>query len=94
MEQMMEYLLANIYTMHEKIVTHYEEIMADMRAWRKAMKAYQEAAEAYPEEMEANPEEIKSVVVHEEVPKEEAAMKTFRTQERYGNRHLAVGRRR
>jgi hypothetical protein len=33
---------------------------------------------AYPENMEANPEEMKSVAVHEEVPKEEAAVETVR----------------
>jgi hypothetical protein len=33
---------------------------------------------AYPEMMEANPEDIKSAVVHEEVPNEEAEMKTVK----------------
>jgi hypothetical protein len=81
----MEHLLA----MQEKTVSHDEVIMADMMAWRKEMKADREATEAYPEKTEANPEEA---VVHEEVPKEEAAMKTVGAQkERCGNRHLAVG---
>jgi hypothetical protein len=38
--------------------------------------------------------EIGSVSVHEEVPKEEATVKTFRAlKKRYGDQHLAVGRR-
>jgi hypothetical protein len=38
--------------------------------------------------------EAESVAVHEEVPKEEAAVKTVRAlKERYGDRHLAVERR-
>jgi hypothetical protein len=42
-------------------------------------------------DLEANPEELKSVVEHQEVPKEEAAVKTVRAQkEQYGNQHLAV----
>jgi hypothetical protein len=36
--------------------------------------------------------EIEAVEVREEVPKEEAAMKTFRAlKERYGDQYLAVG---
>jgi hypothetical protein len=35
-----------------------------------------------------------TLVEHEEVPKEEAAMETVRAQKkRYGDRHLAIGRR-
>jgi hypothetical protein len=42
--------------------------------------------EAYPEKMEANPEEMKSVAVHEEVPKEESTVETFGAlKERYGD---------
>jgi hypothetical protein len=37
-----------------------------------------EATKAYPETMEENPEYMKPVAVHEEVPKEEAAVKTAR----------------
>jgi hypothetical protein len=44
-------------------------------------------------DLEANPEEIESDAVHEEVPKEEAAMKTVRAlKKRYGDRHLTVMR--
>jgi hypothetical protein len=42
-------------------------------------------------DLEANPEEKKSVVVHEEVPKEEAAVETFGAlKEKYRDRHIAV----
>jgi hypothetical protein len=41
--------------------------------------------------MEANPEETESVVVHEEVPTEEVAMKTFGALKK---QYLVVGRRR
>jgi hypothetical protein len=48
--------------------------------------------EAYAEKTEAHPEEMKSVVVHEEIPKEEAAVKTCRApKKRHGDQHLAVG---
>jgi hypothetical protein len=47
------------------------------------------------EKMEANPEEQKSVAVHEEIPKEEAAGETFGAlKKRHEDRYLAVGRRR
>jgi hypothetical protein len=50
------------------------------------MKADREATEAYPEE-------IKSIAGDEEVPKEEAAVKTFwALKTRHGGRHLAVRR--
>jgi hypothetical protein len=66
-----------------------------MRTWRKEMRADREATEAYPERMEANAKKIKSVALHEEVPKEEATVRIFGAQKkRYGDRHLAVRRRR
>jgi hypothetical protein len=41
--------------------------------------------------LEANPEELKSIVEHQEVPEEEAAVKTVRAlKEQYENQHLAV----
>jgi hypothetical protein len=43
---------------------------------------------AYPENMEANPEEMKSVAVHEEVPKEEVKVETVRALKKwYGDWH-------
>jgi hypothetical protein len=45
-------------------------------------------------DLEANPEKKESVVVHEEVPKEETAVETFGAlKERYWDRHIAVRRR-
>jgi hypothetical protein len=42
--------------------------------------------------MEANPEGIECVTVHEEVPKEEASVKTLGAlKKRHGDQHLAVG---
>jgi hypothetical protein len=91
MEQMMEHLLAKMDAIQEKTNATIKEIIEDIRAWRKEMKSNQEATEAYPEKMEANPDEVKSVAEHEEVPKEEAAMETFRAlKEWYENRHLAI----
>jgi hypothetical protein len=59
------------------------------------MKANREVSEACAEKMVANPDELKSVAVHEEVPKEEIAVNTFGTLKKwYGDRHLAVRRRR
>jgi hypothetical protein len=48
--------------------------------------------ETYPEKMEVNPEEMKSVVEHEEVPMEEAAVKPVRALKKWhGDRNLAAG---
>jgi hypothetical protein len=45
--------------------------------------------------MEVNPEEIKSVAEHQEVPKEELTVVMIGAlKEHYGDRHLAIGRRR
>jgi hypothetical protein len=48
--------------------------------------------ETNPEKMEANPDEMKSVMVHEEVPEEEAIMISFAALKNWhGDQHLAVG---
>jgi hypothetical protein len=48
--------------------------------------------ETYPRKMEANPEEMKSIAVHQEVPKEGAAVQNIGALvDRYGDRHLAAG---
>jgi hypothetical protein len=66
-----------------------------MRAWRKKTTACQEATEACVESTEPTSVETESVVVHEVVPKEEAAVQTFRAlKERYEDRYLAVEHRR
>jgi hypothetical protein len=58
------------------------------------MAVCQEETEACLESKEPISVEIESVVVHEEVPKEEATVKTVRAlKEQYGDRHLAIGHR-
>jgi hypothetical protein len=71
--------------------------MAEMRCRRKETKTDREITEAYAEKIQANPEGMKSVEVHEKVPKEEAVVNTVRAlKNRYADRHLrvAMGRRR
>jgi hypothetical protein len=59
------------------------------------MKANQEVTEAYPEIMEVNPKEFKSIVVHPEVSKEDAAVETGRALNKWhGDQNLATGHRR
>jgi hypothetical protein len=55
---------------------HQERMGASVNAWRKEMMACQEVMEAYLESKEPTPEEMKSVAVHEVVPKEEAEVET------------------
>jgi hypothetical protein len=44
-------------------------------------------------DLEANPEETEAVVERQEIQNEEAAVGTFRAlEDRYGDRHVAVGR--
>jgi hypothetical protein len=58
------------------------------------MKAFWEVTEAYPEKMEPNPEPMKSTVEHQEVPKQEAAVKTIGAlEDQYGDHQLIVRRR-
>jgi hypothetical protein len=77
---------ANYEDMMAKLDAHQERIKASVNAWRKEMKANRGATEA-------NPDEMKSVMVHEEVPKEEAAVKSLEALKKSrGYRYLAVGR--
>jgi hypothetical protein len=63
-----------------------------MRAWRKETTAYQEATDACLESKEPTSEEIESLVVHEEVRKEEAAVEPIAAlKKRLGDWNLAVG---
>lgn len=62
-------------------------------AWLEKMKARWEVTEAHPEKREENTEEMKSVLEHQEVPKEETAVETIEALEDwYGNQCLTVGR--
>jgi hypothetical protein len=54
------------------------------------MKANLEEVKA--KDLEANPEEIKSKSEHQDVSKEEATVETTGAlEDRYGDRHLAIG---
>jgi hypothetical protein len=55
--------------------TNLKEIIAEMRAWRKETMTCQEATEACLESKEPTSVETESVAVHDEVYKEEAAVK-------------------
>jgi hypothetical protein len=77
-----------------KLETHHERRRASVTAWRKETTVCHEATEAYPEKMEVKPEDIESKTVHEEVPKEEVAVKSFGALiKRHRGRHLAARRR-
>jgi hypothetical protein len=66
-------------------------MMAEVESQLEKMEACLGKTATY---LEANPEEKESVMVHEEVPKEEAAVETFGAlKERYRDRHLALRRR-
>jgi hypothetical protein len=81
--------------MMAKLHAHHERMGAGVNAWWKEMTACWEVTEAYPEMMETDPEEMKCVALHEEIPKEDASVKTVRAlTERYGDWHVAVRRRR
>jgi hypothetical protein len=63
-----------------------EKVKTEIYANRKEMKSLKEETKAYPEKREVNPEQIKSIMVHEEVLEEEAAVKTGRAlKKRYGD---------
>jgi hypothetical protein len=74
-------MMAKFGTNQEEIDTRLEE----MKDGRKEMMVDQEAMEAYPEK-------IKSLVEHQEVPKEEAVVETLKAlEDRYGDLDLAAG---
>jgi hypothetical protein len=65
-----------------------------MSVWREEMKAYQEATEASLDRKEPTSVETKSVAVHEEVPKEDAAVKPVGgLRKRHRSRNLPAERR-
>jgi hypothetical protein len=78
---------AEIKNIQEKTEKNQEEMKAMVDACLDKVKAN-------PEKMKAGLEEMKVVAEHQEVPKEEAAVETTRALEgRYGDWHLAAGRR-
>jgi hypothetical protein len=65
--------------------------LAEMGAWQKEMTACQEAMDL---SKETTSLVVEAEAEHEEVPKEEAAVKPGRElKKRHGDRNLAVGRR-
>jgi uncharacterized protein (DUF3084 family) len=62
----------------ERTVAEMDAYLAEMRAWRKEATACQEETEACLDGREPTSMEMESVAVHEEVPKEEAAVKPVR----------------
>jgi hypothetical protein len=71
-----------------KLDAHHERMLVRMDSQLEKM-------EACLVKVEANPEEMKSVVEHQDIPKEDAAAEVFGVlKERYGGRHLAAEHRR
>jgi hypothetical protein len=68
---------------------------ATISAVLQKKKSWREETKTCLVKVEANPEEKETVAEQREVPKEEAAVETIGAlKKRYGDRHLAVGRRR
>jgi hypothetical protein len=62
-----------------------------MNVWRKETMAYQEVTEACLESEEPTSLETESIVVHDEVPTEKAAVKPVRALKmRLGDQHLVI----
>jgi hypothetical protein len=92
-------MLAKMETNKEKInasqewmITKMDAWIEEMKVWQKETMACQEATEACLESQEPTSFEIReSVAVHEEAPKEDAAVKTFGAlKKQHGDQHLAV----
>jgi hypothetical protein len=64
-----------------KMDAHQERMGASTNAWRKEPTACQEGMEACLESKEPSSVEIEPVAVHEEVPEENAAVKTVKSTE-------------
>jgi gas vesicle protein len=91
-EEMKEELKDRVGSLASQMDTNLKEMTAEMRACQKETTACQETTEACVESKEPTPVEIGSVAVQEEVPMEEATVKTVRgLKKQYGDRHLAVG---
>jgi hypothetical protein len=69
-----------------------EKMKAEIVAELKDVKACLQEAGACLESKVPSSMDLESIVVHEEVPKEEAAVETVRAlRERYGDQHIALG---
>jgi hypothetical protein len=86
-ERLKEEILAKIDASQEKM----DAWIAEMRTRRKETTAYKDVTEACLESKEPTPLEVGSVAVHEETPKEVAALKTVRALKKWHrDRHLAI----
>jgi hypothetical protein len=85
----------------EELRSTVNAFLGKMDAWianikndRKERTARHEATEANPKNMEKNPDKIKSGAKHQEVPREEAAVKSSGAMKKWHrSRNLGVGRR-
>jgi hypothetical protein len=83
--------------MKTKMDSHHEKFMAIKKAGHERIEAMMEACLEKTEatDLGANPEEIKSVVEHQKASKEETLVEIIGAlEDRYGNRYLALRRRR
>jgi hypothetical protein len=64
--------------------------IADMNDGRKERAACQEVTEANPEKMEPNPEMMQSPGEHQEVPKDDATVRSGALKKRHRDQHLAA----
>jgi hypothetical protein len=109
MEQILARLLAEMNAIQERMEAKRDANegktnawLEEMKAWQKETMACQEATEvclektqAYLESKEPTPVEMASTAEHLAVSKQEAAVEKVRAlEDRYGDRHLAVGHRR
>jgi hypothetical protein len=96
-EKMTAYYEEMTANLDVKMDSHHEEMMALIKPGQGKVEAMMEVCLKKTEAMdlEANPEEIESGLEYQEVPKEATAVETVGAlEDRYGGRHLAVGRRR
>jgi hypothetical protein len=78
-------MLAKMNASEEWKIAKMAAWLEEMKAWRKEKTVCQEATEACLKNKEPTSVEMESVEMHEEVPKEKAAVKTLRAlKEQYG----------
>jgi hypothetical protein len=92
LKEMVAVMTASHKEMLAKVEAKQVRMMARMDYWLEKIEACLGKTEAT--NLDANPEEIESKAMHEEVPKEEAAVKPVKALKKWhGDRNLAIGRR-
>jgi hypothetical protein len=102
MEEITEHLMAKmqdiidsfVVNMRAEIKAAHEKMMVIIKAGLEEMEAAMETnkGEVNATDFASNPKEKEAVEKHQDVLNEEAAMETIGTlEDRYGDRHLAVG---